>query len=135
MEPEEPVTPRAGQTGLVTNGIKNGVRTRLWRDGLLDVENFPIEDVSDHLQEEGALVWLDLCDPDHELLLKLADELTLDSHAVEDAISSGERPKATRHATHTFVTVYGTHLDVGADQQYGRWIPGSRLAACQRSLC
>ena len=99
------MTPRAGQTGLVTNGIKNGVRTRLWRDGLVDVENFPIEDVSDHLQEEGALVWLDLCDPDHELLLKLADELTLDSHAVEDAISSGERPKATRHATHTFVTV------------------------------
>jgi magnesium transporter len=45
--------------------------------------------------------------------------LTLDSHAVEDAIASGERPKATRHATHTFVTVYGTRLDVGADQQYG----------------
>jgi magnesium transporter len=103
----------------VTNGIKNGVRTRLWRDGLLDVENFPIEDVSDHLQEEGALVWLDLCDPDHELLLKLADELTLDSHAVEDAISSGERPKATRHATHTFVTVYGTRLDVGGNPLRG----------------
>ena len=113
------MTPRAGQTGLVTNGIKNGVRTRLWRDGLLDVENFPIEDVSEHLQEEGALVWLDLCDPDHELLLKLADELTLDSHAVEDAISSGERPKATRHATHTFVTVYGTRLDVGGSRQLG----------------
>jgi magnesium transporter len=96
----------------VTNGKKNGVRTRLWRDGLLEVENFPIEEISDHLQEEGALVWLDLCQPDHELLLKLADELTLDSHAVEDAIASGERPKATRHATHTFVTVYGTRLDV-----------------------
>jgi magnesium transporter len=110
---------RAGQTGSVTNGIKNGVRTRLWRDGRLEVEDFPIEDVSDHLQEEDALVWLDLCDPDHDLLLKLADELTLDPHAVEDAISSGERPKATRHATHTFVTVYRTRLDVGGGTQRG----------------
>jgi magnesium transporter len=103
----------------VTTGPRNGVRTRLWRDGRLEVEDFPIEDISDHLQEEGALVWLDLCDPDHDLLLKLADELTLDPHAVEDAISSGERPKATRHATHTFVTVYGTRLEVGAGAQLG----------------
>jgi len=107
------------QTGLVTTGIKNGVRTRLWRDGKLELEDFPIEDVSDHLQEDGALVWLDLCDPDHALLLKLADELALDPHAVEDAISSGERPKATRHATHTFVTVYGTRLDVDGSSQHG----------------
>jgi magnesium transporter len=103
----------------VTPGIKNGVRTRIWRDGKVELDDFPIEDVSDHLQEEGALVWLDLCDPDHALLLKLADELTLDPHAVEDAISTGERPKATRHATHTFVTVYGTRLDVGASSGLG----------------
>ena len=98
---------------------RNGIRTRLWRDGRLEVEDFPIEEVSDHLREEGALVWLDLCDPDHELLLKLADELTLDPHAVEDAIASGERPKATRHATHTFVTVYGTKVDVGESTPLG----------------
>jgi len=113
------VIPTTGQTGPVTNGIRNGVRTRLWRDGRLEFEDFPIEDVSDYLQEEGALVWLDLCDPDHDLLLKLAGELTLDPHAVEDAISSGERPKATRHATHTFVTVYGTRLDVGGNPLRG----------------
>jgi len=107
------------QTGSVTSGIKNGIRTRLWRNGQLEVEDFPIEEISDHLQEEGALVWLDLCDPDHDLLLKLADELTLDPHAVEDAIASGERPKATRHATHTFVTVYGTRLDVGGNPLRG----------------
>jgi len=97
----------------VSTGKRNGVRTRLWREGRLEVEDFPIGEVSDHLQEQGALVWLDLCEPDHELLLKLAEELTLDPHAVEDAIASGERPKATRHATHTFVTVYGMRLEVG----------------------
>ena len=98
---------------------ENGVRTRLWRDGRLEVEDFPIEEVSDHLRQEGTLVWLDLCDPDHELLLKLADELTLDPHAVEDAIASSERPKATRHATHTFVTVYGTMLNVAGSRPLG----------------
>mgnify|MGYP001791325135 CR=1 FL=1 len=96
------------QTGPVTSGKSDGVRTRLWRDGRLEVEDFPIEEISEHLEEDGALVWLDLCEPDHKLVLKLADELTLDPHAVEDAIAAGERPKATRHATHTFVTVYAT---------------------------
>jgi magnesium transporter len=93
------------------------VRTRLWRDGRLEVENFPLEQISDHLQEEGTLVWLDLCEPDHELLLRLASELALDPHAVENAISSGERPKATRHANHTFVTAYATRLVAGANEQ------------------
>ena len=46
----------AVQTGFVTIGMNNGVRTRLWRDGRLELEDFPIEEVSDHLREEGALV-------------------------------------------------------------------------------
>ena len=99
------------QTGSVTSGNSDSVRTRLWRDGRLELEDFPLEEISDHLQDDGALVWLDLCEPDHDLLLQLAGELTFDPHAVEDAITSGERPKATRHATHTFVTVYATRLE------------------------
>ena len=109
----------AVQTGSVTSDKSDGVRTRLWRAGRLEVENFPLEEISDHLQEEGALVWLDLCQPDHALLRNLASELAFDPHAVEDAISSGERPKATRHATHTFVTVYATRLETGGDRGLG----------------
>jgi magnesium transporter len=113
------------QTGCVNPAESHGVRSRLWRDGRLESENFPFEDVSDHLEEEGALVWLDLCEPDHQRLLQLAGELAFDPHAVEDAIAQGERPKATRHATHTFVTVYTTHLDVGERPELGKL--GSRL--------
>ena len=61
----------------VTNDSSEGVRTRLWRSGRLEREGFDLEEVSDHLQDEGALVWLDLCQPDHALLLKLADEFQL----------------------------------------------------------
>jgi len=89
----------------------NGVRTRLWRDGKLDQEDFPLEKLSDFLEDEGALVWVDLCEPDHDRLNALAQELCLDRHAVEDAIAQGERPKATRHRTHTFVTAYATRLE------------------------
>jgi magnesium transporter len=88
-----------------------GVRTVLWRDGQVVDRDFPIEKVSDHLADEGVLVWVDLCEPDHQDLLTLADELSLDQRAVEDAIEAASRPKATAHAHHTFVSVYATRLD------------------------
>jgi magnesium transporter len=93
-------------------GSNGGVRTVLWRKGEVAARDFPIEEVSDHLDEEGALVWVDVCEPDHRDLLRVADELSLDSHAVEDAIEAASRPKATSHPHHTFVSVYATRLDV-----------------------
>ena len=89
---------------------RDTVRTRLWIDGELKSENFPLADVSTHLGEDGALVWVDLCNPDHDTLCRLADELDLDEHAVEDVVERSERTKATRYTTHTFLTVYATAL-------------------------
>ncbi len=91
------------------------VTTRRWEDGSVVEQDFPLDEVSEHLDRDGSLLWVDLCEPDHAGLLALADVLGLDSHAVEDAITSGERPKATRHAKHTFLTVYATDLD--ADEE------------------
>jgi magnesium transporter len=85
-------------------------RTRLWVDGELKTEDFPLEDVSNHLAEDGALVWVDMCNPDHDVLCRLADELGFDQHAVEDTVAHAERTKATRYASHTFLTVYATAL-------------------------
>jgi magnesium transporter len=86
------------------------VRSRLWRDGVLIEEDFPFAKISDYLDDEGALVWVDLCDPDPARLNELAAELTLSPYAVEDALSKGERAKASRYATHTFLTVYAASL-------------------------
>jgi magnesium transporter len=82
------------------------VRSRLWRDGALEKEDFAFERISDYLDQDDALVWVDICDPDPQRLGDLAEELTLDPHAVEDALDRVERAKATRYATHTFLTVY-----------------------------
>ncbi|MGV1008982.1 MAG: magnesium transporter CorA family protein [Dermatophilaceae bacterium] len=89
----------------------DGVTTRLWRNGVRQAQDFSLEEVSELLAQDGALVWLDLCSPDHAQLRALAGELSLDEHAVEDAVSFGERPKATRHANHTFVMTYAARLE------------------------
>jgi magnesium transporter len=86
------------------------IRGRVWEHGKVVAENFEFSKISDYLAQPNTLTWIDLCDPDHSELLKLADELSLDPLAVEDAIASGERAKATRHATHTFLTVYAVDL-------------------------
>lgn len=88
-----------------------GTRTRLWQHGQLKSEDMPLDELFEHLREDGSLVWVDLCEPGHEVLARLAAELDLDPHAVEDAVSHQERPKATRHASHTFITAYATRLD------------------------
>ncbi|HET7073669.1 MAG TPA: magnesium transporter, partial [Mycobacterium sp.] len=62
------------------------VRSRLWRDGALAAEDFPFELLSDYLDEDGCLVWVDIRGPDPQHLNNLAEELTLDPHAVEDSL-------------------------------------------------
>jgi magnesium transporter len=96
------------------------IRTRVWRNGTLEAENFPFEQVSDYLDQPDCLVWADLVRPDHETISRLAEELSLDPHAVEDALGPNERPKAARYATHLFLTTYAIkhdtdapHLEVG----------------------
>jgi magnesium transporter len=96
------------------------VQSRLWRDGTLAEEDFPFELISDHLEEEGSLVWVDICDPDPERLNLLAEELTLDPHAVEDSLTRVGRAKATRYATHTFLTTYATALRLDASGEDGQ---------------
>ena len=88
-------------------------RTRVWRQGVLADEDFPVEKVSDYLEQDDCVVWADLCVPDRDDLQQIADELGLDPLAVEDALEHHERPKADRYPTHTFLTTYG--LSFAAD--------------------
>ena len=95
-------------TAAPTSPTGSQVRTRLWSDGALKSENFPLSDVTGHLHEPGALVWVDLCNPDPSLLAELGTDVGLDGRALKDV--DGQRTKATRYATHTSLTVYATGL-------------------------
>lgn len=96
------------------------VTGRVWRGGRAQAANVNLDladlaDLAELAAEPDTLVWFDLAGPQREHLQRLADELGLDQHAVEDAVARSERPKATRHATHTFVTTYATSFDEAKD--------------------
>jgi magnesium transporter len=99
------------------DGVGEAVRGRVWRKGELVAEDFDFERISDYLEDEDSLTWVDICDPDHARLQALAGELVLDPNAVEDAIAKAERAKATRYETHTFITVYA--VEVKPDEERG----------------
>jgi magnesium transporter len=86
-------------------------RTRLYRNGTLVSEGFPVGEISDHLGETGVTVWLDLRDPDHEDLAVLGDEFGLHPVALEDAAFDRERPKVDRYRDYLSMTAYGVRLD------------------------
>jgi magnesium transporter len=86
-------------------------RTRLYRDGRLELEGFPVADISDYLADEAVTIWLDLRDPDRSDLAVLSEEFGLHSLAIEDAVHKGQRPKVDRYRSHLFLNAYGAHLD------------------------
>lgn len=79
-------------------------RTRAYRAGVLDAENFPLADVSERLVDADTFVWVDLVDPTREQLGELAGELGLHELAVEDALGPHQRPKLDHYATHLFLS-------------------------------
>jgi len=91
-------------------------RTRLYRDGRLGLEGFPVADISDHLADESVTIWLDLRDPDHDDLAVLSEEFGLHPLAVEDALHPSQRPKLDRYRSHLFLTAYGARLDAGTGE-------------------
>ena len=84
-------------------------RTRVYREGRLEAEGFPVERISDRL-EDGGVVWLDLSDPDQEDLEVLSEEFGLHPLAIEDAVHHHERPKLDRYRSHLFLTAYSARF-------------------------
>ena len=87
------------------------VRTRLYRDGHVELEDFPIVDVSEYVGQPDAFVWVDLLAPDVADLSVIAQELGLHRLAVDDALSTRQRPKLDRYSTHEFLNMYAVRLD------------------------
>lgn len=86
-------------------------QTRCYRNGILTDADFSLADVSEHLDEVDAVVWIDLLTPTREELELLADELDLHTLAVDDAINLNQRPKLDHYADHEFLSAYATTFD------------------------
>jgi len=112
---QDPHTVMASALSTVTP-TKCQARTRLYRNGQLALEGFPVSDISEYLGDDHAVVWLDLRDPDRADLSVLSREFGLHPVAVEDAVDEHERPKLDRYESHLFLTAYGVHLDEASGQ-------------------
>ena len=90
-------------------------RTRLYRNGTLALEDFPVEEISEYVTDPDAAVWLDLCAPKHADFEMISEEFGLHELAVEDARHDHQRPKLDHYRTHAFVSAYsvGTDPDSG----------------------
>ncbi len=92
------------------------VTTRLYKHGMLKTRAFPVEDISDHLVEQGCTVWADFVSPTEEDLAVIEEELSLHRLAVEDAVHDHQRPKLDRYDTHLFLAAYAVSLDENTGQ-------------------
>src|SRR5690349_3211111 len=86
-------------------------RTRLYRNGKLESEDVPVDDISELIKDDSVLIWLDVCQPTLEDFQKIGDELGLHALAIEDATSQHERPKLNHYQTHLFMTAYSTTFE------------------------
>ena len=91
-------------------------RTRLYRDGKLELEGFPVADISDYLADGSVTIWLDLRGPDRADLAVLSEEFGLHPLAVEAALRPSQRPKLDRYRSHLLLTAYGARLDTGTGE-------------------
>lgn len=90
-------------------------RTRAYRDGKLVGEDFPIDDVSDYLESDDCMIWVDFVSPTQADMDKVGDEMDLHELAIEDALEHGQRPKLDRYENFLFTVMY----DVGFDESTG----------------
>ena len=104
----------AASTVCDVTPTKCQARTRLYRDGRLELEGFPVAEISDHLTDEAVTIWLDLRDPDRDDLDVLSEEFGLHPLAIEDAVYEHERAKLDRYGSHLFLTAYGARLDMAS---------------------
>jgi magnesium transporter len=99
-------------------------RTRLYRNGILELEDFPVADISDYVVDSDVTVWLDFCEPTADDLAAISEELGLHELAVEDAVNEHQRAKLDCYDTHSFLTAYAVRLDPDSDK-----LASSELAA------
>jgi magnesium transporter len=108
-DPAQPGPFRWWAPGAVT--LAGMALTRLYKDGVLVRKDFPVQDISDHLEDPASVVWLDLCRPSSEDFAMIQEEFGLHELALEDARHPHQRPKLDHYRTHQFISAYATSID------------------------
>src|SRR5947209_13685780 len=110
------LTRRWCDRGSVTAYGSRVIRTRVYRQGSCTDENFDPERISDYLEEDGTVVWMDVDHPTAEQFALIAEEFDLNPLAVEDALHERQRPKLDHYDDHVFISLYDVSLDSTSGQ-------------------
>jgi magnesium transporter len=86
-------------------------RSRVYRDGTLEAENFPPDRLAANLADPGTVVWLDLVAPSTDDLAQLTESLGLHPLAVQDSVQQHQRPKLSRYPGHALLICYAVEAD------------------------
>jgi magnesium transporter len=86
-------------------------RTRLYRNGTLEREDFSARDISEYIGDPDCTVWLDVRDPDSADFDMIVEEFGLHELAVEDVRGEHQRPKLDRYRSHLFLSAYAVSVD------------------------
>ena len=84
--------------------------TCLYRDGVRSHEQLAFDQVSELLTQPDALVWVDIGSPTEEEVRQLGEEFGLHTLALDDALSSHQRPKIERYEGYFFIVAYEAQI-------------------------
>jgi magnesium transporter len=87
------------------------IRTRVYRHGSCTDEDFDPARISDFLEQDDAIVWMDVAEPTDREFALIAEEFSLNPLAVEDALHERQRPKLDHYDDHVFISLYDVQLD------------------------
>jgi len=68
------------------------------------------DDISEHVGQPGRFIWVELKSPDSQTITRLGKGLGLHALALEDAISTHQRPKLEEYEGHMFIAVRTAQL-------------------------
>lgn len=75
-------------------------------------------DISEHVGQTDRFIWVELRTPDSQTITRLGQELGLHALALEDAISTHQRPKLEEYEGHVFIAtrtaqIWDTRMELG----------------------
>ena len=82
-----------------------------YRNGLFLKEITNIDEISDVIEQDESIVWLELYNPDDALLWKIQEEFNLHELAIDDIQSPHQRPKLEEYGETLFLVLSAVILE------------------------
>jgi magnesium transporter len=74
------------------------------------VQAIEFDDISEHVAHPDRFIWVEMKTPDSQTVARLGEEFGLHELALEDAISTHQRPKLEEYGEHLFIAVHTVQL-------------------------